>query len=506
MNFVESLNLFGIPAKEIPCLTGKGAPTTSTAAAVGCLYMDEDTGELYKCTQQFDGVFTWETVGGGSPDAVRYVAQTLNEAQQAQARANIGITSTCTGHLPPHKNTPHKPQTVIVNDCQDSTTYKGSGLTVNTTDNIMGSQCVNVSGSGKYIRFNKNTFDVKNNHLVIKVRINNLDANVQLYVKMKHTTSETNYSYHIVTSYVNANATAFGEWREYTIPYTSYASSSSANVSALDFTAINDIVVGVKDNSGGSGTGNFDIQFIGLRPNTQSKGIVSFTFDDSFKSQYEGIRILSERGLTGTIFHIMTNNTADYLTAAELKELVDYYGADIEVHHGTEYHNMTDDELVAHWTEYQKFLKENGLSDGRHLAYPGGSHPTRVVNLAQKYFDSCRTIEGLTHAETFPPYDRYRMRAVSSVMDSNLDKVKTYIDAAVENNIWLILVFHKIESGSGSMYCSPAALAELADYAINSGASIMNIAEVFETNGGGTGGASIEDIINALPVYNGEVQ
>jgi hypothetical protein len=56
------------------------------------------------------------------------------------------------------------------------------------------------------------------------------------------------------------------------------------------------------------------------------------------------------------------------------------------------------------------------------------------------------------------------------------------------------------------MYCSPAALAELADYAIASGARTMNIAEVFETNGGGTGGASIEDIINALPVYNGEVQ
>jgi hypothetical protein len=49
-------------------------------------------------------------------------------------------------------------------------------------------------------------------------------------------------------------------------------------------------------------------------------------------------------------------------------------------------------------------------------------------------------------------------------------------------------------------------LGEIADYAIASGANIMNIAEVFETNGGGIGGSvNIDDVINALPIYNGEV-
>lgn len=406
--------------------------------------------------------------------------------------------------LPPHRNTPRKPQTVIVNDCQDSTTYKGSGITANTTDQIMGSQCVNVAGKSAYIRFTKNVFDVKNNHLVIKVRINNLDANVQLYVKMKHTTSDENYAQYVVTRYVNANNTIFGEWREYTIPYTSI--NSKKNIDALDFTKIDDIFVGVNDNSGGSGTGNFDIQFIGLRPNTQSKGIVSFAFDDGFKTQYDGIKILAERGLTGTIYHIKTDGNTNYLTTDELKELVEYYGADIEVHNSNEYQNMSNEELIAHWTEYQRFLKENGLSEGRHMAYPGGSHPTRVVELARKYFDSCRTIEELIHGETYPPYDNYRMRAVSSVNDSNKAKIKEYIDDAVEGKIWLILVFHKIETGDGSsICCPPTTLAELADYAIASGARIMNIAEVFETNGGGSG-VDIGEIINALPVYTGEVE
>lgn len=50
MNYVESLNLFGVEAKEIPCIKGKGAPITATEGAVGCLYMDTNTGKLYKLT------------------------------------------------------------------------------------------------------------------------------------------------------------------------------------------------------------------------------------------------------------------------------------------------------------------------------------------------------------------------------------------------------------------------------------------------------------------------
>lgn len=59
MNFVDSLNLFGIEAKEIPCLKASGAPTTATVGAVGLFYMDTDNGAVYKCTAAADGVYTW---------------------------------------------------------------------------------------------------------------------------------------------------------------------------------------------------------------------------------------------------------------------------------------------------------------------------------------------------------------------------------------------------------------------------------------------------------------
>ena len=66
MNYVEHLNLFGVDAKEIPCIKGSGAPTTSTVGAVGCLYMDTQTGEVYKCTAENDGAYTWVAFAGGA--------------------------------------------------------------------------------------------------------------------------------------------------------------------------------------------------------------------------------------------------------------------------------------------------------------------------------------------------------------------------------------------------------------------------------------------------------
>ncbi|MBR0544016.1 MAG: SGNH/GDSL hydrolase family protein [Bacteroidaceae bacterium] len=93
MNYVEHLNLFGVEAKQIPCSTGAGAPTTSTEGAVGCLYMDTLTGDVWKCVSEADDKYGWAKLSEGSPDAVKFTAQTLTDEQKAQARKNIGAMS-----------------------------------------------------------------------------------------------------------------------------------------------------------------------------------------------------------------------------------------------------------------------------------------------------------------------------------------------------------------------------------------------------------------------------
>jgi len=68
MNHVEAFDLYGVEAKQIPTITGEGAPTTATEGAVGCLYMDTTNGDLYKCTAATDGAFTWVKHETGGAD------------------------------------------------------------------------------------------------------------------------------------------------------------------------------------------------------------------------------------------------------------------------------------------------------------------------------------------------------------------------------------------------------------------------------------------------------
>ena len=65
MEFVESFDLCGVDAKQNPSITGEGAPTATTKAAVGFFYMDKLDGKLYKCTAVSDGSYTWEEVASG---------------------------------------------------------------------------------------------------------------------------------------------------------------------------------------------------------------------------------------------------------------------------------------------------------------------------------------------------------------------------------------------------------------------------------------------------------
>lgn len=60
MNYVESFNLFGVEAMQIPCITGVGAPTIHIAGVPGCFYMDKSNGTIYKCVADPNGGYIWK--------------------------------------------------------------------------------------------------------------------------------------------------------------------------------------------------------------------------------------------------------------------------------------------------------------------------------------------------------------------------------------------------------------------------------------------------------------
>lgn len=98
MNYVKSFDLFGVPARQIPATPGNGAPTTTTEGAVGCLYMDTDTGDLYKCTAVSDGVYTWVEAGNSENVDLTGVVKSIN-GETPDENGNVEIVIPDSTHV-----------------------------------------------------------------------------------------------------------------------------------------------------------------------------------------------------------------------------------------------------------------------------------------------------------------------------------------------------------------------------------------------------------------------
>ncbi len=88
MNYIESFDLLGTEAKQIPSILGEGAPTEATEGAVGCLYMDTTNGDLYKCTVVAGDVYTWNKIGD-NPNIDDEKLRLQNERLQYYGDGNI---------------------------------------------------------------------------------------------------------------------------------------------------------------------------------------------------------------------------------------------------------------------------------------------------------------------------------------------------------------------------------------------------------------------------------
>lgn len=99
MDYVKSFNLFGTDVRQIPCIRGSGAPTTETVSAVGDMYMDTDTGAIYKCTAVTDGACTWENIGAAVATDVNNVYPFIEKSLITRQTINSGVFSTSYSRL-----------------------------------------------------------------------------------------------------------------------------------------------------------------------------------------------------------------------------------------------------------------------------------------------------------------------------------------------------------------------------------------------------------------------
>ena len=76
--------MFGVKARQIPCLTGKGEPSNELALKIGLLYINEDNGDMYKCVRREESL-VWVLVNNENTNSGKNVELDTTLTQSGKA-------------------------------------------------------------------------------------------------------------------------------------------------------------------------------------------------------------------------------------------------------------------------------------------------------------------------------------------------------------------------------------------------------------------------------------
>lgn len=408
------------------------------------------------------------------------------------------------GDVAPMRTPQWQAASSVVTTMQASHGWTGStGFVANdTTDFVLGSQSSNMptNGAGGTFKIEKTglSLDLTGKAFRIRFKLDNRQNLNTLQFFASTDSGYTNcYSWILCQNVATVNDyVTEGEWITMTLAVPGKAtvtgSPTRSNITALKFT--------VRDlNTGGTCTLHAQsVELIAEPSTTFANGVVSICYDDLWSSVWTLAKPkLDANGLRATVYSIDDLiGASGRLTLAQMQTMRDQ-GWEIAAHsrtnadHTSQFTGLSAAEVEANMRAQTAYLRTNGFRVYG-TAWPQGgfgktTDNTPIIDLARKSFNYARTTYGNSF-ETFPPADRFRLRARSSISSfsggyaaSSLTTTTSGdIDKAKTNCAWLILVFHKIVASS------PAATTEILqtdhdaiiDKIISAGMTCLPVADV----------------------------
>jgi len=358
---------------------------------------------------------------------------------------------------------------------------------------IMGTQCATISttgtnGAGNLANLDSPTVSVNLTASMLRILVKVDDiTHMGLLNVFAGDAGLTNYwKWQIQAGPVsNANYVSSGDWVWLHLNIGDAVSTGSPTTSALAFIRLQI----QDDNTSNPVAAHW--QAVEVIPNclgTFANGLVSICFDDTYQSVWDyGRAKMAQYDYRATLFTISdVVGGSQRLTAAELALLQDQLGWEVSAHaytdvdHAAADTGMSSPVLDADARNQKAWLNSNGFRGQGH-AYPLGQFGTTTdavstTSILRRYWAYCRTTlgkstpSGLGLRETFPPADPFKLRAQSAITTfagstyapSSLTTSTTGdLDKAKAQGQWIILVFHKIVTGT------PAATTEIAQSDFN---------------------------------------
>ena len=232
------------------------------------------------------------------------------------------------------------------------------------------------------------------------------------------------------------------------------------------------------------GVSSFSPVLVSANASSQNTAKVSFTFDDGLSSALLAAQTLQQDGYAGTDYIITqcvgmkapdtcaADETKDYMSWSDIHTLNTTYGWEIGSH--TQTHpltaaidnpSLTDTQLDTEMSGSKADLAANGFN-ATDFASPYGDYDNRSLAVIAKYYASHRAFQDYEQptdpndavTPTFPyysprdsyPYNNYLLTVEEVQGNIPVATVEGYVDQAIANHQWLILVFHNIMASGAS--------------------------------------------------------
>lgn len=204
---------------------------------------------------------------------------------------------------------------------------------------------------------------------------------------------------------------------------------------------------------------------------TETKVVVSLTWDDGRASQMASLPIQEAHGMKATYFiNSGEINTSGYYLSKPQLDVIAQSGNEIgghTVHHENLTAISLDAATAAICADRQTLVSWYGPNAGRSFAYPFGANNADVQKIPGSCgYSSARAVTGVRTptaclgcrlAESLPPANPWQLAGPTSITASaTLDDLKFQVDQAVLNGGgWVIYAFHSIGDGTTDYNIDP---------------------------------------------------
>jgi peptidoglycan/xylan/chitin deacetylase (PgdA/CDA1 family) len=242
--------------------------------------------------------------------------------------------------------------------------------------------------------------------------------------------------------------------------------------------AVSATVYQVLDKVGSVTTDDFSLT--AHTPAKFTNAIVSLTFDDGWKDQYDSGRpLLNTYGLPAT-YYLLTSTVSDpqYMTTAMMQTL-GTEGNELASHTITHPHLPTltvaamDTELADSQTQLRTWF---GATAAKNFASPYGEYNPTVIAEIKKLYRSHRSTDvGYNSKDNF---DIYNIKVQNVLDTTTAAQVQAWVDQAIADKTWLVLVYHRVGVDNATEEDYGVSVANLnteLNYIKNSGVNVKTV-------------------------------